>query len=197
MGKSFELLGLATFNIILAVILSATFFGKAGPGMAGHLTKENVTQFVEEVTAISNGQREDMDDYDITAFFMRHIADSSQFKSEIRYSAPDTDIRSREMKMSKNSYIGNVLNGLKNMESQETRVVIDFIKIGENGKKASVQFTSFERGVLPYDNGFGEIQMVPVNGVSYCEQDIILNDRKLIQMAGANCTTDMEILNTF
>lgn len=197
MGKSFELMGLAAFNIMLAVILSATFFGEAGTGQAGKLTKDNITVFIEEVSSISTGSRGAMDDYDITTFFMRHIAKDSTFKSEIRYQAPDMETSSREVKMGRNGYISNVIQGLHKNENQETKVVIEHITIGQDKKKANVRFTSFERGVLPYDDGFGEVRMVPVNGISYCEQDIIVNENKIIQMADADCVTDMEILNAF
>lgn len=199
MGKSIELLGLAAFNVFLAMILSVTFLSGAEEAGVNKLTEERVKNFIHEVSAISNGERNDMDSFAITEFFMKHIADDSLFRSTVRFDTSGNSSGSsgaRELEIDKMSYISQTLKGLHQMNRHETEVVIDFVEIQEDGQKAIVITTNYERGLMPVDDGFGDVKTVPVTGTSYCEQTLVLKTGN-IQMAGAKCMTDLQFAEAF
>lgn len=196
MGKSLELLGLAAFNVFIALILSATFLAKSGPSVSA-LTEDNIRAFVTEAAAVSGGQRQDMDSYGVTDYFMGHIADDGLFTSTIAYDMPDMPASERTMEMDKMKFISNVLQGIQSMTRHETAVDIEYIKITDNGKSAHVVTTNYERGVMPMDDGMGESNMVPVTGTSYCEQTLVLSGKNVIQMAGAKCNTNIDFSDAY
>ena len=189
MGKSFELLGLAGFNMILAMILSTTFLSGADMPKLQTLTEDNVSVFLDEVANIASGNRPDMDSYDITSYFMGHISDSGIFKTTIEYDIIGMDDTSRELEMDKMSYISHVLQSAQILNNYETLTKVDHVQIYDNGKNASAVTTNYERGMMPIDDGSGTTTMMPMIGTSYCEQEITLSDNNVIQMAGAVCTT--------
>lgn len=191
MGKSLELLGLAAFNVFLALILSVTFLSNASPEKINTLTEASVEDFIHEVSKISNGERADMDPYSITAFFMNHISEDGQFISKMRYSIPDMPTDERTLEMDKMNFISHTLQSMNTMNRHETLVKVEYIKIEDEGRTATVMTTNYERGMLPVDDGFGEASLMPVQGTSYCEQKLVLNNKRVMQMAGANCTTDI------
>ncbi len=196
MGKSFELLGLAAFNIFLAIILSATFLTNAGVSV-DTLNESNVEGFITRVAEISGGRDEAMDQYSITSFFMDHISDDSTFVSTIEYNMPDMEDSARELEMDKMTFISHVLQGMQAMDKHESAVQIDHIDIADNGKSARVVTTNYERGVMPVDDGFGDIRMMPVMGTSYCEQKLVLSQKRTIQMAGAECSTSISFQESY
>ena len=52
-GKSFELMGLATFNLFLAMVLSVTFLSQAEKKTLNKLTETNIGAFVAETAAVT------------------------------------------------------------------------------------------------------------------------------------------------
>lgn len=195
MGKSFELLGLAAFNIFIAIILSTTFL--TGSRGIDTLTEDNVESFITEVAEVSGGQRENMDSYSVTHYFMNHIAENGQFTSKIEYAMPDMPASTRTLQMDKMNFISHILEGRKAMTRHETAVEIEYIQIADNGKRAKVMTTNYERGIMPIDDGMGEARMVPVTGTSYCEQEVILSGKNIIQMATANCSTNINFSDSY
>jgi hypothetical protein len=197
MGKSFELFGLVTFNIFIAIILSTTFLSGSGNKIS-ELNHTNVALFIEEVAAITGGKRDDMDDFTVTEFFLDHVHDSGHFISTIDYStAADMMNQTKTLEMGKMDFISHILQGLKAMKKHETAVRIEHIKILNAGTEATVTTTNFERGLMPVDDGFGGMQMMPVTGTSYCEQDLVLSQAQTIQMRGASCDTSISFENAY
>ena len=197
MGKSVELLGLAAFNVVIALILSATFLTTAEKSV-NKLTEANVESFLTEVTEVSGGMREDMDSYSVTEYFMKHLAEDSKFVSRIEYALDNEDLNSeRTLEMDKLNFISHVLQGMESINKHETAVEIEYIEIADNGRRARVTTTNYERGIMPVADAFGEAQMMPVTGTSYCEQELVLNKKNIIQMAQANCNTNIDILDAF
>lgn len=199
MGKSIELLGLAAFNVFIALILCATFLSGNGGGKdrVETLTEDNVAIFIAEVSDVAAGKKQQMDGFGITEYLMTHIADHGVFKSTISFTMPDAPASSRELEMDKMNFISHTLQGMKTMEKRETVVKIDYIQIADNGKTASVTTTNRERGVMPVDDGSGEMKKIPVEGTSYCEQKLELSDKKIIQMAEAKCSTSIDFANSY
>lgn len=194
MGKTFELLGLVSFNMFVALMLSITFLSRTEETARVHeLTEGAVAAFVKEATAISSGQKVDFDSYEITTYFMEHIADGSQFKTVLRTSSPNAPSDERTVDMDKMTFISNVLQGQKIMQRHEAAVTVEYVKIEEGGKTAQVVITSRERGMMPVPDMTGEEVLMPVEGVSYCEQTMGISSKHKIQMTGASCTTDLVI----
>ena len=195
MGKSFELLGLMTFNVFLALVLSATFLSGSDPLTIKTLTESHVENFLHEMSDISSGEG-DITDYDITRYFMNHIAENGNFISTLSYSMGNGNEQEKELAMNKNEFISHVVEGLKSMQNRETLVQVEHIEINAAGKAAKVVMTNYERGVMPMDNGFGEVAMVPVQGTSYCEQELVLTD-SVIQLQSAQCSTQMSFSDSY
>ena len=197
MGKSVELLGLAAFNIFLALILAATFLsggGKEGKSARlDSLTEDHVSGFIKEVNEITSGARTDMDSFKVSKYFMDHIAETGKFINTVSYEMPQANGQEKTLEMGKMDFISHILQGMKQGEGEapaqgQSSVSIENIDIADNGKIAHIVTTSQERGVMPMDDGSGEATMVPIVGVSYCEQTVVL-ESKSIQMQNAKCTT--------
>lgn len=205
MGKTLELLGLAGFNVFIALILSVTFLGKSARApdeSVSALTKSHIETFINDVTQISGGLREDMDSYGIADYLMNHIAEDSVFSSRIEYQVEGFDQPfigedGQELEMGKLDFIGHILEGIKVLDHHEAAVRIEYIEIDGAGQSAMVTTTSHERGIMPVDDGTEQGRMIPVTGVSYCEQRLVLSEKKIIQMAGATCQTSISVTESF
>ncbi len=197
MGKSLELLGLASFNVFLGLVVTITFLNQNGgkPAGATHLTEAGVSSFINEMTAISLGQKPEMDQYGVTTWFMDHIDEAGKFVSTINIARPDSTEEQKVLEMDRMNYISHVLTGLKSVQDRKANVQIEYIKIEEGGKLASVIFTNTEQGSMPVSNEGGDF-MIPVTGTSYCEQKIVLQDKKM-KVSGATCTTNVNISNGY
>lgn len=192
-------MGLATFNIFVALTLSATVLsgGKGDDGIKT-LTEENITAFVNDVAAVSGGMKTEMDEHNIVEYFLAHMTENGRVKAAISYSLPqESGEQQRDMDMGRMEYISYVLQGLKAMQKHETRTRIDYIKIADDGLSAHVVTTNYERGMMPTQDGFGDDAMVPVLGTSFCEQEIVLSGDSMIQMDGAECSTTINFEEAF
>jgi hypothetical protein len=190
-------MGLATFNIFIALTLSATVLSKTGDDKITTLTEDNITLFVNELADVSAGLKPDMDQYKIVDYMMAHLTEGGIYKSNISYNIEDSGEQERDMEMDRMKFISYVLEGLKAMEKHETRVDIQYIKIDDSGQGATVMLTNYERGVMPSTDAFGDEAMVPVLGTSFCEQHVILSLEKTIQLDGATCTTTINFEEAF
>ncbi len=194
MGKSFELLGLMAFNVFLGLILAVTFLpDRAGRGALNFLTEDHVASFINEVNNITTGADPEIDSYDITKYFQKHVADGGQFVNTVRYQLPDQPMGSTQEKtlqMGKIDFISHVLKGMQSMQERQASLKIESIEIAENGRSATVVTTSEEKGLVPVQVTDEETTMTPVVGISFCEQTVVL-DQNYIQMIKANCTTSL------
>lgn len=197
MGKSFELLGLATVNIFIAIFLSTTFLSDDNMTGISRLNESNVTAFVNEVAQISGGQREEMDAYGITSFLMKHIKENGRFRSHIDYEIPDFPETSRDLEMDRNTYISHILQVMEDFEKHEAAIRIENVEIEKDGRSALVITTNYERGVIPVQGVMGDTQMLPVTGMSFCEQELVLSENKAIQMANATCDTNIAFVEAY
>ena len=66
-----------------------------------------------------------------------------------------------------------------------------------DGRAALVVTTNYERGVIPVQGIMGDAQMLPVTGTSFCEQEVVLSDKKIIQMAEAECKTNIAFADAY
>lgn len=187
-----ELLGLASFNVFLALILTTAFLSQRESTAVDGLSETSIAAFVQETTDISSGKRTDMDAYGITTYFMEHVTDDGKFTTTISFEAPGgSGTQEKVMEMDKMSFISNLIQGLHSMEDHEAAVKIENITLADDGKSAKILTTTIERGMMPVDDGSGGSTLTPVTGNSYCEQNIVLGKKNIIQMAGAVCTTNI------
>lgn len=198
MVKTVELMGLATFNIFVALTLSATVLSGANKENTNSvLTESNITTFINDVATISGGLKTDMDEHNIVEYFIAHMTKEGRVKASISYKMDNQDEQQRDMDMGRMDYISHILQGMKTMQKHETKTRIDYIKVAEDGKSARVVTTNYERGIMPTEDAFGDMVAMPVLGTSYCEQNIVLSPDRVIQMDGAECTTSISFEESF
>ncbi len=198
--KIFEAMAFTTFNIMVAIVLSSTFFNKAEKSTDVTITALNethITKFIEHMTDMTSGKGKSFDAYGITTYLMAHIADDSAFASTISYNIPNdsddnSDVQEEVMDMDKMAFIQHVLESNKSMQDHESAVSIDFIEIAADKRTASAIITTHERGMMPTVTEFGEDTLIPVTGTSFCEQKFSLSDKHVLQITGASCATDMD-----
>lgn len=189
--RTFELLGLASFNVFLGMVLTVTFIGQSGgKPQATHMTEASINNFVRDMNNVALGLKPDMDQYATTMWFMDHLSETSTFKSNTHIEQADGRTREATNEMGRMDYISNILKEQKSVQKREATVNIEYVKIAEEGKAASVIFTSVESGMIPYATEAGSYE-VPIRGTSFCEQDLIFKDQKII-VSGSKCTTNID-----
>ncbi len=155
------------------------------------LDEQNIRDFLREVSEISTGQRPDLLDDDLIDYFANHIAEKGEFKSSIRYQIPGFPTQDSEMVLAREEYINSVINGRFLMEDYKAEIDIQDLKIAGNGKSATFKSVTKEKGRMPMakDEEKKQIEMIPIQGESTCEQRLIVSFNNFIQMAKAECTT--------
>ncbi len=191
-GKSLELVGLATFNAFLAMILAVTFLSQSG-GKAhlNKLTEANIRAFITEATMMSTGQKKGADQFAVTEYLMKHIDDASTFTTSLQYDIPNADKDKHTLELDKQTYIAHVIEDMKQLKGEEATTNIEDIQIEHGATQARVVTTSYERGQMAVKDTDDNTTTLPVRGISYCEQTIILKNQ-VISMAGAKCSTNIQ-----
>lgn len=201
MGKSFEMLGLAAFNVFLAMVMAVNIMSGGDENSTSEklerLDKHHVEAFVEKVSAMLNNTGEqEWSAYNIAQYLNRHISADSQFHSVLSYRSSDLPVNDTQLTLSKNEYIAHAIQGRDSMARHETKTIIEFVEILDDGKRARAVITNYERGIMNQGQGTGTGGL-PVSGMSYCEQDFVLSENNLIQMDGASCSTEMTFHEAF
>lgn len=156
------------------------------------LDENNIKEFLSEVRQISTGQRPDMMDEDVENYFTNHIAEKGKFKSALRYEIPGFPMQETTLELGRDDYINSVVTGRYMLENYTTSVDVQDLKIGNNGKSATFKSITTERGNMPWirdPEKKDEIEMIPIQGQSVCEQRLIVSFNNFIQMAQADCAT--------
>ena len=195
MGRSLELLGMASFNVFLGLVLTVTFLNQNGNEKPSRLTEARITEFVTEMTHIALGNNPQLDQLGITTWLMDHLEENSSFSNNMNVLQANGQTREEKLEMNRMDYISHVLGEIKTVKSREANLHIEYIKIEESGKGASVIFTSMEKGRIPVVNEDTSYE-IPVSGTSYCEQKIIL-DKKIIKVSNATCTTNVSMTESY
>ncbi len=196
MGKSFELLGMAAFNTFLGLILAVTFLSQAGKNAVTSFTDQSVRAFVNEMTHMISKSNQEFDDYALTDYFMNHIDDAGRFTTTVSYSLPNAEEEKKEtLDMDKIKYISQVIQARKAMNQRGLETVIEYVDVDDSGKKATVITTNTERGMMKMTQEDGTYTEVPVTGISYCEQALTF-DGKRIKIASATCSTTVNFTDS-
>lgn len=190
-------MGLATFNIFIAMVLSTTVLSKAGEDEVTSLNQSNIAGFVNDIADVTAGLRQDMDEHSVVTYLLNHLTEGGRYKTVIDYSLSQAGTQERELEMDRMGFISHVLQGIKSMQKHEALVDIEYINIEPDGQSATIMITNYERGLMPAQDEFGDTNMVPVLGTSFCEQRLVLGDKNNIQMDGATCTTTIDFEEAF
>lgn len=195
MGRSLELMGMASFNVFLGLVLTVTFLSQNGSDKPTRLTEDGISTFIQEMADVAQGKRPELDQYGITTWFMDHIEDQSRFTATVNISQPNGTDNQRTLDMDRMNYISHVLQELKMVQERESRLNIEYVKINDDGRTASVVFTSLEKGRMPVADQ-GTEYTIPVTGMSYCEQKIALRNA-VMKVSGGTCTTNITLSESF
>jgi hypothetical protein len=155
------------------------------------MTQDHVASFIHEMNEVSSGVRADMDQFNVTKYFMAHVDDQGEFVQTVKYDIPQVPAQERTMKMGKMDYISHVLKELGSPGDHRSQVDIQNIDIAADGREATVVVINHENGEIPVQDMSGSSSMVPVNGTSYCEQTLVMKDKDIV-MQKANCTTSLD-----
>ena len=184
--------------ILSSFVIAAFLIGAGGADARSKkiliLTKDNVTEFVQDVSAMTSHQNIDRDDTEISAYLTRHIDEKARFKTSITYAIPGMPPQTKALALKKSDYIQQVRKGSDSVEHYHSEIKVDHVKISKNKKKASVKTTSTESGVMMMPDESGNTQEVPIEGISKCFQVLKLGKSGYIQMYSANCKTTMRFL---
>lgn len=189
MTFSFKSLSLCAATILLSTAL-APFAHADHEDRVRRLTERNIETFITTIQDISTGKNEEMTPDDIQEFLDHHIADKAHYQSSMTFEIPGMPAEKSDVTMSKEQYINALLEGLPTMQSYDTDIEINTLDITSSGRVADLTTTTTENGQLPWgENEDGEPRLVPVKGVSECEQKIVISLSNQMQMAKAICTT--------
>lgn len=173
----------------LAICAARASFAQMDDDFVMSLDQQRIQAFLEETNRVSLGQRDDMTPEDIAAYLNRHLMEKGKFNSQTTFEIPGYPPQQADMKLDKQGYIDNVMQGQGVIANYTTAIEIKDIKITGLGKAATIRTVSTDSGEMPWPDEKGERKPVPINGVSECEQKLIISVSNYIQMAGAECTT--------
>lgn len=158
------------------------------------LNESNIDHFLKEVRDISTGQRPDLSDEDVADYLNNHVADKSLFSSTIHYEIPGFPNQDSTMELNKEDYIGSIIQGRFLLEDYHATIEVRNLKIGHGGKNASFTSVTKERGKMPWikdPDHKNDIEMIPIQGESTCEQKLAVSFNHFIQMVRAECTSSI------
>lgn len=193
--RSLELLGLASFNLFLGMILTVTFISQGGQPKSPRLTEENVSAFIHDMTDTALGLKPGMDQYATTMWFMDHLSEASTFKTNMNIEQAQGGTRAETVEMGRMDYIGQILKDQKAVQKRESHVNIEYVKIEEDGNSAAAVFTSIEKGMISMTSDAGTYEM-PVRGTSFCEHRLALRNKKIV-VSGGTCTTHVDATQVY
>ena len=140
---------------------------------------------------VMNGEKDNMDIYQITKYLSKHISQKGTYKTNMTYSYDMFDPQSEQSTMGRKEYIATVLASLGKIEAHETSLRLENISISDDGKKATIIVSSYEEGRMPVPFFNDSDKTIPMTGTSYCEQTLALTSENIIELTGATCKTDI------
>lgn len=185
-------------NQILAMGFGAlVFFAQSSACLAAGnietLTKKNVKAFIEDTTDITTTNTQALSPEKIQAYLDTHLDKKARFKSVMKYNMPGMPPQEAALSLDKEEFMKSVVQGAETVDDYDTLVEIKNIKIASDGKKAFVKTQNTEYATMPVPTETGDVENVPMEGVSECTQ-ILLLKRGVIKMYDANCVTNIEFL---
>lgn len=155
---------------------------------ADRLTEDMIREFIQETTRVTASQEDSFDENEIRDYLERHLHEHARFKTTMRYTIPGHDEQKSSMSLKKEEYIDSILKSPTAVGGYDHEIEITDIRIAKDGGNATVTTESQESGEI----NITADQQVPMEGVSTCNQIIIMNSNNVIQMYSAQCITDVQ-----
>ena len=188
-------------NILSVIVFFSVFMGVFGLPSHGFatqkykkLTEEIITTFIEKTTKITSGQSYTMSTDEVVDYLNVHLEKQARFKSTIKYNIPGYPPQENSISLKKKDFIDSIKAKSETLAYYESSIKIENIKISRDKRKATVQTTGYETGVMPMPMEGGGTQDVNVEGESRCTQILVLSKKNILQMYNANCTTNIHFL---
>lgn len=160
------------------------------------LTEDSVREFIEESTALTNGESK-KSIKDTVRFFETHLTKDARFKSVVQYILPGFPPQETALALNKKDFLQSLRDGEKSMEDHETFVDVKKVTVLSNGKQAVVETEGKETGVMLIPVDEFKTERVPVEGHTMCNQIIRLSKKGVIQIYNAVCSTQIEFTSEF
>jgi len=175
---------LAGFTVFSLILMTASTHA-----MAERLTEDNVSDFIQETSRLTAAQyAEDFDKDAVRDYLDKHLHEDARFKSTMSYAIPGHDAQRNAISLDKKKYIESIMDAPKALGGYDIDIEITDIRIAKDGANAIVQTRSREQGTMEVP-GAGA---VPMEGVSNCNQVLVMSKRDVIQMYSAQCQTDIQ-----
>ena len=194
-GKSLELLGMASFNVFLGLVLTTTFLNQNSDSSPRRLTEASVTHFVTEMTDVALGKKADLDQYGMTTWLMKHLDENISVTTNMNITDQNGMAREESLQMGRMDYISHILKDNKAVKDRQATLHIEYIKVEEGGQDASVIFTSQEKANVPMASEGGDYVM-PISGTAYCEQKLALREA-IITVSASHCTMNVSMSESY
>lgn len=178
------------FVFTLSILLFFTGCSSAYAQKANQLDEKNIENFIQKTSKIAAGASTDKPEK-VERFLNRHLHDDARFKSVMKFTIPGFPTQESAMTLSKEDFIENIHKGQQALSEYENKVAIMSVKISSDKRKATVETTASESGLMDVVNASGDIEQVPVKGASTCQQILMLSKKNYIQMYQANCKTQI------
>lgn len=177
----------------LPVLVSIAFAGGVFAASTAHaqtMTEDTIKTFLDETQAITE-QDNGKSDEEIRAFLEEHLNEKGIFRSTVTYRAPDTEPGTQKMTMTREQYIGNVLQGRLALTEYSSTTALQNVELRDGGKSAKIQTQTREKGSMPMPEA---PQPVPFIGVSDCTQFLEFNESQTIRIFSIECVTTTEFM---
>ncbi|MFK7839818.1 MAG: hypothetical protein AB8B83_05750 [Bdellovibrionales bacterium] len=185
----------SVFICALFILSACHSYAQSGKHRSKSFTKDNVTAFIEDTTALTAKDSSNKNLKFIRKYLDRHIDSKARFKTNIVFIVPGMEETTRSLVLGKQDYIQQVEEGADAVEDYFTDISIQDIDISEDEKTASVKTISSETGLMQVPNPDGSVDSVPIFGQSDCFQVLKIGRKGYIQMLSASCETRMEFQN--
>jgi hypothetical protein len=153
------------------------------------LTEKNIQAFLEESRSLMGDMNFGADPEDITKFFQNHLAEKGTFRSKTRYELPGYPVQEGEMNLNKQEYLDFIAQGQGMLQDYSSSIEIKSLKIAKSGRSATLQTTTTEKGKLLWPDEDGSRKPLPIEGISECEQKLVVSLNNYIQIAQDDCAT--------
>lgn len=161
------------------------------------LNDKIITSFINDTTAIATGQDSRKTNDQIREYLEKHIHEDARFKSKMIYNIPGFPSQENSMSVTKEEYIENTLRGASTLNDYSTDITIESIDLSKDKTKATVRTIGMEDGVMPIKDETGNMQDLPIEGVSACMQILRMSKDNVLQMYHADCDTRITFTGGF
>lgn len=161
------------------------------------LTEKDIKEFVIKTSSVMDGTAGEEGEEDVQTYLEMHLNPEGLFKSEMTYNIPGYPAQKNMMALDRTQFIESVVDGRKSMQGYKADVSIQKIEILDGGRRARVQVRSRESGTLTLQSAEGEEETLPVEGISLCDQVLVLGEEGEIQILGAECRSEMSFAPLF